>query len=149
MGGWHRGRTKCKGSGRSILKICIIIDTREQVAVHMCGFYGILGGNYFGGEPIGRDEVEERVGKLKNRKVTGKAEITGEMIKGGGDRVVDLLWRLHNMAFESGVVPEGWRSAVPLYKGKGERTECKTYRGISFFSVVGKIYAGILVEFVE
>ena len=31
------------------------------------------------------------------------------------------------MVFESGVVPEDWRSAmiVPLYKGKGERTECK------------------------
>ena len=30
------------------------------------------------------------------------------------------------MAFESGVVPEDWRFAVivPLYKGKGERTEC-------------------------
>ena len=30
------------------------------------------------------------------------------------------------MAFESGVVPEDWRSdmIVPLYKGKGERTEC-------------------------
>ena len=29
------------------------------------------------------------------------------------------------MTFESGVVPEIWRSTVivPLYKGKGERTE--------------------------
>ena len=30
-------------------------------------------------------------------------------------------------------MPEDWRSAVnvPLYKGKGEKTECKNYRGIS------------------
>ena len=37
------------------------------------------------------------------------------------------------MAFESGVVPEDWRSPVIvlLYKGKGERNECKNYRGIS------------------
>ena len=43
---------------------------------------------------------------------------------------------------------EDWRSAVivPLYKGKGERSECKNYRGISLLSVVGKIYAGILVD---
>ena len=42
------------------------------------------------------------------------------------------------MAFESGVVPEDWRSVViaPLYKGEGGRTECKNY------SVVGKIYVG-------
>ena len=52
------------------------------------------------------------------------------------------------MAFESGVVPRDWRSAVnvPLYKGKGERTECKNYSGISLLSMVGKIYAGILVD---
>ena len=35
---------------------------------------------------------------------------------------------------------------VPLYKGKGERTEGKKYRGISLVSVVGKIYAWILVD---
>ena len=52
------------------------------------------------------------------------------------------------MSFESGVEPEDWRSAVivTLYKGKRERSECKSYRSISFFSEVGKIYAGILVD---
>ena len=52
------------------------------------------------------------------------------------------------MAFENGVVPEDWRSAVnvPLYRDKEERTECKNYRNISLLSVVGKIYAGILAE---
>ena len=44
------------------------------VAVH------IRRGNYFG------EEVEVRVGKLKS---AGKDEITGEMIKGGDERVVD------------------------------------------------------------
>ena len=45
-------------------------------------------------------------------------------------------------------VPEDWRSAVivPLYKGKGKRIECKNYRCISLLSVVGKIYARILVD---
>ena len=52
------------------------------------------------------------------------------------------------MAFESGVVPEGWRFVVIvlLYKRKGEITECKNYKGISLLSVVGIIYAGILVD---
>ena len=35
---------------------------------------------------------------------------------------------------------------VTLYKGKGKKTECKNYRGISLLSVVGKIYEGILVD---
>ena len=47
-----------------------------------------------------------RVGKLKNGKAAAKDEVTGEIIKGGGDRVVDWIWRLLNTAYESGVVPE-------------------------------------------
>ena len=70
------------------------------------------------------------------------------MIKGEGDRVVDWIWKLCNMAFESGVVLEDWKSVVivPLCNGKGERTECKNYSGIILLNVVGKIYVGILVD---
>ena len=49
------------------------------------------------------------------------------------------------MAFESGGLHEEWIYAVivPLYKVKGEWTECKNYRGTSLLGVVEKIYAGI------
>ena len=114
----------------------------------MCGFDGVQRGNYFGGELIRRMEAEVRVGTLKNGKAAVKDEITGEMRKGGGNRVMDWIWRLCNMVFESVVVMENWRFAVivPLYKGKGERTECSNYRGISLLNVVRKIYAGIQVD---
>ena len=54
------------------------------------------------------------------------------------------------MDFGSGFVPEDRRLPliVLLYKGKVENTECKNYRGISL-SMVGKIYAGILVDRVQ
>ena len=112
---WHKGRTVCERSGNSIIKICIIIiiywgvshglqsiwyhiatdkdlyniDIQKQIAVHMWGFDGIQRGNYFGREPSRRAEVEVRVGTLMNGKGTGKDEITQEIIKSGGDRVVD------------------------------------------------------------
>ena len=35
---------------------------------------------------------------------------------------------------------------VPLHKSKGERTECKNYIDIGLLTVVGKMYAGILVD---
>ena len=80
-----------------------------------------------------------RVGKLN---AAGKDQITGEMIKGGGERVTNWIWRLCNIAFENGGVPEDWRSVViiPLYKGKVERTECKFYRVISLLSVWKNMY---------
>ena len=108
----------------------------------MCGFDGVHRGTYFGGELIRKTGVEVGVRKLKNGKAAGKDQVTGEMIKGGGHRVLDWIWKLCNMVFESTVVPEDWRSpmVVPLYKGIGERTECGNYRGISLLNVVGKIY---------
>ena len=55
--------------------------------------------------------------KLNNRKVGSKGEVTGKII-GGGDMVVDRIWRFCNMAFLNDVVLEDWRSAtiVSLYK---------------------------------
>ena len=35
---------------------------------------------------------------------------------------------------------------VPIYKGKGDRSECKNYRGISLMSIPGKVYGRILIE---
>ena len=117
---------------RRILKIYFFIDlynvdTKEEVVVHMCGCDGARRGNYFGGEPIRKIKVEERVKKLKNGKDAGKDEVTEEMVKGGGDVVVDWIWKLCNMAFESDVVPEDVRSVVivSLYKSKVEMTERK------------------------
>ena len=88
MGGWHNNN----------------IYIQEQVAVLMCGFDGIQRGNYLGGNPIGRAEVEVRVRKLKNGKAAGQDEIIEEMINGGGDRVLDWICRLCNMTFENDVV---------------------------------------------
>ena len=52
------------------------------------------------------------MGKLKKGKTAENDELTEKMIKGRGDRVVNWIWRLYNMTFGSGVVPEYWRSAV-------------------------------------
>ena len=60
------------------------------------------------------------------------------MIKGICYRVADWICRLCNMDFESDVVSEDWRSTVtvPLYNGKGERTECKNYKGIIIIIII-------------
>ena len=95
------------------------IDTQKQVAVQMCDFDGIQKDKYFGGEPIRGAEVELRVVKLKNGEAICTDEINGDD-RGGDDIVVDWIWRIGSISFESDVVPEHWISAliVPVYKGK-------------------------------
>ena len=65
----------------------------------MWSFDGGQIGDYFGGKPIRRTEVELRVGNLRNGKAAGKDEVMGKMIKGGGYRVLGWIWRVYNMAF--------------------------------------------------
>ncbi len=45
-------------------------------------------------------------------------------------------------------MPGDWKKAiiVPLYKGKGSRSECRSYREISLLSVPRKVYGRILTE---
>ena len=100
--GYNEVRNICKDYFEALYNT----DTHEQVSVHMCSFDGIRRGSYFEGEPKGRAQIEVRVGKLENGKAAGKDEITGETINGEGDWVVDWTWRLCNMTFKRGVVPE-------------------------------------------
>ncbi len=46
------------------------------------------------------------------------------------------------------VISHNWEKAiiVPLYKGKGSRSECSSFRGISLLSIPGKVYGRILTE---
>ena len=53
----------------------------------MCVFDGVWRENYFGGEPIRRNEVELRVEKPKNRKAVGEDYVREKMIKGGREWV--------------------------------------------------------------
>ncbi len=96
---------------------------------------------------IERVEVEEAIGKMKCGKAAGIDRITPEMVKHGGDAVVEWLIIICDLAWRQGKVPDKWKKAVivPLHKGKG-KDECNNYRGISLLSVPGKIYGRILTE---
>ena len=69
-------------------------------------------------DKISVEEVQECIRRLKNRKAPGVCGITGEMLKAGGDAVVQWLHKIFCMAWESGTVPADWRKAqiVPVYR---------------------------------
>ena len=71
-----------------------------------------------------------------------------ECLKKGGMALVEWLVRLLNVSFDMGVVPMNWHGTciVPLYKGKGNKCECSSSRGISLLSVVGKLFGRVLIK---
>ena len=50
--------------------------------------------------------------------------------------------------FLMGKVVVVWKRAIalPIYKGKGDRNECKNYKEISLLSIPGKVYGMVLIE---
>jgi hypothetical protein len=44
--------------------------------------------------------------------------------------------------------PLEWRSAiiVPIFMGRGDKKECKNYRGIGLLSIPGKVYRRVIIE---
>lgn len=97
---------------------------------------------------ISVEEVQEAVREMKAGKAPGLDGCVVECLKCGGVKIIEWLVRVLNVCFESGIVPVDWVSAciVPLYKGKGDKYECTSYRGISLLSVVGKVYGRILIK---
>ena len=86
--------------------------------------------------------------EMKSGKAPGLYRFPVECLKKGGIAVFEWLVRLLNIRFDRGVVPIDWHGAciVPLYKGKGDKCECSNLRGISLFSVVGKLFGRVLIK---
>ena len=88
------------------------------------------------------------IGKLKSNKATGCCNITPRMLKNGGPMLSKALHDLFVKVWETNTIPCDWRTGVilPLYKGKGSKSDCGNHRGITLLSVPGKAFAPILLE---
>ena len=93
------------------------------------------------------NEMATAIACLKDGKAPGGDGIPAEVWKHGGDNLFSRLHQLITNAWEVGSLPEAWKDAsiITIYK-KGDRTDCGNYRGISFLSIAGKIFASILLN---
>ena len=96
---------------------------------------------------VTRKEVLKAVMRLQNGKAAGEDRIVAELLKSGGETVIDWLTELIQEVWRTRKVPQDWRNAtlIPLFKKK-DRTQCNNYRGISLLSVPGKVLSLILLE---
>ena len=82
---------------------------------------------------------------MKKGRPPGGDEITAELLKLGGEVVVQWLVSLASSVWESEKIPEDWvkQLTIPLHK-KGSYQECDNYRGIALLSVPGKVFCRVI-----
>jgi len=78
---------------------------------------------------------------------SGICGIYPEYIHYAGNKAMQYLTDLFCTIWETEIVPEEWHQGIiiPLYKGKGSRSECRNYRGITLLSVPGKVFSHVLL----
>ena len=74
--------------------------------------------------------------------------MAAELIKEGGEEMVNVLTALFNDVAATGMIPEQWKYTkfVPLYKGKGSKALVENYRPIAIVPITYKIFTYILLN---
>ena len=95
--------------------------------------------------PPTADEISAAIRKLKTNRARGICGITAELLKSGGAPIISWLLPLFTLIWKYCVIPTDWNIAIilPLWKGKGPKSDCTKYRGISLLSVPAKVFAHI------
>ena len=93
------------------------------------------------------EELRKAIRALKCGKAPGSDGIPPEVIKRAESCLLPDLYELLLLCWNEGEVPQSMRDAkiITLYKNKGDRSDCNNYRGISLMSIVGKVFARILL----
>lgn len=97
--------------------------------------------------PPTRPEVDSAIQRLKNNKSEGDDGIPAELLKSAGSTFNSAFHKLLLKIWDSVEMPEQWNISIicPVFK-KGDKSECKNYRGISLLNVAYKILASIIAE---
>ena len=123
-----------------------LTDTHETLLDYTCddneGTSPILN------NPITSQEITKCISKLKNNKSPGSDLIVNEYIKTTKDIMCPVYVKLFNKILDTSVFPSEWLVGVivPLYKNKGDPSDCNNYRGITLLSCLGKLFTSILNE---
>lgn len=96
---------------------------------------------------ITREEVLNAIKRMKVRKSPGVDDITAEVLRAGGEAMVNMLWRIFNKVWAAERVPRDWAKMLvtPIHK-KGNKLEPSNYRAISLLSIPGKVFWEIMLQ---
>ena len=91
------------------------------------------------------EELENAIKHLKNAKAPGFDTIVNEFLKHGSSLLKQVLLKLFNVIFRTGIFPKVWAvgEIIPIHK-KGDINDPSNYRGITLLSCVGKLFTSII-----
>ena len=96
---------------------------------------------------IMKEEIVKAIQDLKNNKSTGSDGIPAELIKEGGEQLINLFHQLCQKVWNEEKIPAEWtKSILILIPKKGDKTECGNYRTISLINHSSKIFLSILLQ---
>jgi len=83
--------------------------------------------------------------KMKRHKAPGMSGLLAEMIQTTGDNGTQWILDLCNGIVKEGCIPKDCKSSMvsPIYKGKGDRMEYGSYRGIKLLEHAMKVVVRI------
>ena len=83
---------------------------------------------------------------MNNGKLPGMDAIPAEVLKYGGERLTKLVFEVISHVWDSSA-PQDWTDVIleSSFK-KDERSDCGNFRSISLLSIVGKVFARVLLD---
>ena len=93
------------------------------------------------------EELSKAINSLASGKAPGSNGIHPGLNKHCKTTLLHALHVLICQCWQEGAVPQVIRDAkiITLFKNKGERSDCNNYRGISLLSVIGKVFAKVIL----
>jgi Reverse transcriptase (RNA-dependent DNA polymerase) len=98
--------------------------------------------------PPTQNELLLAIDMLAREKAPGNDDIPAEVLQADKPALMEPLHSLLCRCWEEGTVPQdlGDVNIVTLYKNKGNRSDCNTYRGILLLGIVSKAFARIILK---
>lgn len=94
-------------------------------------------------------EVQWANNALKNNKAVNIDEILAELLKAGGDLVMELI-RLLNMCWHKQCFPDNWQKRVIVKTSQeGNPRVYNNWKVITFLSVPGKVFSIVLLRLLQ
>ena len=94
------------------------------------------------------EEIQTCLKQLNTGKAPGLDGIPVELLLHGGDNLQRALNQLILNVWSTEPMPQDWIDAfiVTLYKGKGKKSSCGNYRGITILEAVGKVFSRLMLN---